>query len=117
MAYPTHPDVTFDYSSPGQTAKYRVLESNLGSGYRQRAVDGINGTETVWSLALDKNKVSIVDSVVAFLDGRGGLPFRWTPPGEETSSLWICDERDRSELGQNHETLQVKYMAWFGADE
>jgi phage-related protein len=117
MPYPTHPDITFSQQGSGQPTKYRFRETEFGGGYRQRTVSDINPLDEMWTLSLDRIRVADVDTLVAFLDGRQGLPFAWTPPGEATVKLWTADERGRTDMGSQHETLTVQYRRWYGADE
>lgn len=117
MPYPTHPDITFHQSSPGLSRNYRTKKTQMGDGYQQRVVDGINTVEDEWTLELDKTFKTEAKTLRDFLDGRKGLPFYWTPPRETAPTLWVCDNYKGSQFTDNSETASVVYARWFGADD
>lgn len=80
---------------PELTKQPRVLMTNFGDGYVQRAKDGINTVRAVYSLFFGRNNTD-ADAIIAFLDARGGSEsFDWTPPGGSSSIKAICREYHR----------------------
>jgi len=91
MSALTFPD--FD-PAPGLTKQSapQVRISQFGSGYSQRATFGINQNPKVYNLTFRVSETE-ADTIEDFLDARGGVEtFIYTPPGEATSSKFICTE-------------------------
>lgn len=91
---------TFSYSPTyGSSAKTkcRVLSTNFGDGYRQRAADGINAAPVSWSLSFQHLDSEDVEDILSFFDEKGGHEaFQWTPPGGTTALKWTCSEWDHT---------------------
>jgi phage-related protein len=68
------------YGSPKASAP-RVLATQFGDGYEQRAVDGINPDLKSWDLTFTNRATTDADAIEAFLVTNTGLAFNWTPPG------------------------------------
>ncbi len=80
--------------APGMTKQSapQVRISQFGSGYSQRATFGINQNPKVYNLTFRVSETE-ADTIEAFLDARGGVEhFDYTPPGEGSSSKFICTE-------------------------
>jgi phage-related protein len=59
---------------------YRVLETQMGDGYKQASADGINPQNEEWTLVFDPIPSATYGAIIAFLDGKGGWQsFTWTP--------------------------------------
>ena len=91
----TAPDVGLSGSN-----KFRILKSNFGDGYNQRAGDGINTKEKKYNLSWNNLSVSEINDIINFLDGQAGyIAFNYTLPGDSAPQKFICE--DYSETWQN----------------
>ena len=106
-----------EYATPDKTmtksSRPRVLVSKFGDGYEQRAPDGINNIEEVFSLQFRTRENDFVDDVVAFLDSKGGhtkFAFRFPDSNEiggEKEIKVICDDYSTTYEYDNFYTLSV----------
>lgn len=86
------PSISPEYGTE-MKMKARVLEMKFGDGYSQRAADGINPQETTFPLVFNNLSSSDANTILTFLEARGGYDaFSWTPPRTTTSLKWICRE-------------------------
>jgi phage-related protein len=70
----------------------RIRVAQFGSGFSNRAVDGINTKVRVATLQWDILTDAELQSVVFYLNGlQGTRAFYWTPFGEATRFLWALD--------------------------
>ena len=84
----TAPDVGLSGSN-----KFRVLKSNFGDGYNQRAGDGINTKEKKYNLSWNNLEVSEINDIMNFLDGQAGyIAFNYTLPGDSVPQKFICED-------------------------
>lgn len=68
----------------------RILKTDFGDGYSQRALDGINAIVDEWSMSWVVNSTD-ADTLTDFFEARGGHEsFDWTPEGESVSKKWTC---------------------------
>jgi phage-related protein len=86
---PAHaPDVGLSGS-----AKFRILESQFGDGYKQRAGDGINTLEKKYNLSWNNLPNDDIDDIIEFLDGQKGyIAFNYTLPNATASQKFICKD-------------------------
>ena len=76
--------------SPG-AYEARVLRSQFGDGYTQRAADGINSIAVKWSMSWRNLTQTEKAAIQTFLETKAGATvFYWTPPRESTPLLWTC---------------------------
>lgn len=74
----------------------RIREVKFGDGYSQRMQDGMNYMTETWNLSFANRTFTDIDSMLTFLQGKGGvLAFTWTPPGESEIKV-ICKQWDVS---------------------
>jgi phage-related protein len=89
-------------AKPTGTTTLRVLKAQFGDGYTQTAADGINNKSQSWPLTFTDDQ-SVVQSIAAFLDARGGWQsFYWTPP-LSTQGYYKC---------ASYQTKQVDGNIW-----
>lgn len=70
-----------------------LLTASFGDGYEQIAVDGLNAKRTSWRLIWQVLSKVDADSIVDFLNARGGAEvFDWTPPGYGTAIQFRCPQ-------------------------
>jgi len=85
---------------------YAILRANLGDGYSQRAVDGINAGRETWT-AVFHETIANINSIISLLDTAAGAEvISWTPPRESTAKKWSCEHYSRS-YGILHDKLTV----------
>jgi len=102
----TLPDIKTSYQVNKNT-RTRVLKAEFGDGYSQRAVDGINTTKDTWDLSWIGLSTSDADTLISFLEARGGVEsFDWTPNGEAVSKKWLCSEWSKT-FNQIHNVINV----------
>lgn len=117
MALDTLPSLSPDYGSSAQK-KPRVLTSNFGDGYSQRAAAGINPLSQVWQLSWSALSTTDANTLDAFFVAKGGhTAFLWTPPRESTALKWICQEWSRSISHPNNDSITATFIQVFDLDE
>ena len=73
-----------------KTVEYRVTSVAFGSGYAQRAPDGLNAKFDAWTLVYENISSTDLASLTAFFDGLGGATyFTWTAYGDSTVKHWV----------------------------
>lgn len=91
----------------------RILMTDFGDGYRQRAADGINPIKESWDLEFT-NETADIDDIEDFLVARGGWEsFTWTPSGELVAKKWSCQEWNRVKVGSGVDTLTCTFNREF----
>lgn len=65
----------------------RVREVQYGDGYVQRAVEGINPNERLFSVTTRTLTPIAVNKMIDALEGTNGQPFYWTSPHFENKIL------------------------------
>ena len=92
------------YSSPN------VRQVQFGDGYSMRTVFGINQDLKVYSPLWKNISETDADTISDFLEARGGQEsFDWTPPGEGSSSKFICQSWSKSIPYLNRATIQASF--------
>jgi phage-related protein len=87
-----------------RTIKATVHQAKFGDGYEQRIGSGVNFKPRSWSCQFS-NGLANAQSILAFLDARGGLEsFTWTDPMNETNNF-VC--REWSQVQQVFGVYQV----------
>lgn len=86
----------------------RVLRSDFGDGYSQRARDGINFSRRTVTLQWDALAATDADVIEAFFAARGGTDaFYYTLPLESTPYLWTAGKVHRGYVSANVVLLSV----------
>ena len=79
----------------------RVLRTEFGDGYSQRAADGLNNNPSEWNLRWELDDTD-TDTLIAFFITHGGhTTFEWTPPRESTSQKFIIIEWGETPYGES----------------
>ena len=90
-----------------------VRQAQFGSGYSQRAVFGINQNPKQYSLTFEVSQ-TVAEEIELFLDLRGGTEhFNFTPPGETSSSKFICRNWSKSIPYLDRATIQATFEEVF----
>lgn len=110
----TFPSITPTYGIQ-KSSKPNVRIAQFGSGYSQRTVFGLNQNPKVYALTFEVSETD-ADTIEDFLDARGGSEkFDFTPPGESSSSKYICREWSKSIPYLNRATVLATFEQVFEA--
>lgn len=88
-----------------------VRQVQFGDGYSMRTVFGINQDLKSYSPMWKNISETDADTISTFLEARGGSEsFEWTPPGESSSSKFICQSWSKSFPYLNRATIQASFQ-------
>lgn len=97
-----------------KASKTRVLSAQFGDGYSQRIGDGINRITNTWTLSFTARSTEQADSIIEFLEARGGISaFNWTPPGESKTYAVICNDWTKVYDSHLSATVQATFIQVF----
>jgi len=92
-----------------------VRIAQFGSGYSQRTTFGLNQNPKIYDLTFEVSETD-ADTIEDFLDARGGVEnFDFTPPGESSSTKYICRNWSKSIPYLNRATIQATFEQVFEA--
>tara|TARA_A100001515_G_scaffold50395_2_gene39786 strand:+ start:1228 stop:1566 length:339 start_codon:yes stop_codon:yes gene_type:complete len=110
----TFPAITPTYGIQ-KTSQPNVRIAQFGSGYSQRTTFGLNQNPKVYNLTFEVSETD-ADTIEDFLDARGGVEnFDFTPPGESSSTKYICRNWSKSIPYLNRATIQATFEQVFEA--
>ena len=110
----TFPSITPTYGVQ-KKSQPNVRIAQFGSGYSQRTTFGINQNPKVYNLTFEVSETD-ADTIEDFLDARGGVEsFDFTPPGDTSSSKYICRNWSKSIPYLNRATIQATFEQVFEA--
>ena len=110
----TFPSITPTYGTR-KTNSPLVKTTQFGDGYQQRVQFGLNQNPKVFSLTFNVSETD-ADTIETFLDARGGTEsFDFTPPGETSSSKFICKSWTKSMPYNNRATINATFEEVFEA--
>ena len=110
----TFPSITPTYGTR-KTNSPIVKTTQFGDGYQQRVQFGLNQNPKVFSLTFNVSETD-ADTIETFLDARGGTEsFDFTPPGETSSSKFICRCWTKSMPYNNRATINATFEEVFEA--
>ena len=98
-----------------KTSQPKVRQVQLGDGYVQRLTFGLNQDPKVWNLTFEVSEAD-ADTIEAFLDARAENnmeKFDFTPPGEASSSKFVCETWSKSIPYLNRATIQTTFREVF----
>ena len=109
----TFPSITPTYGLQKSSAPV-VRKVQFGDGYEARLTYGINQNPKVLSLTFEVSETD-ADTIETFLDARAAdnASFDFTPPGEGSSSKFICEQWDKSIPYLNRATIQTTFREVF----
>ena len=106
----TFPAITPSYGLT-KTSSPNVKQVQFGDGYSMRTVFGINQDLKSYNPNWRNISETDADTISAFLEARGGSEsFEWTPPGESSSSNFICQSWSKSIPYLNRATIQATFQ-------
>ena len=110
----TFPSITPTYGIR-KNSEPNVRIAQFGSGYSQRTTFGLNQNPKVYNLTFEVSETD-ADTIEDFLDARGGVEkFDFTPPGESSSTKYICRNWSKSIPYLNRATIQATFEQVFEA--
>jgi phage-related protein len=110
----TFPSIEPTYGTQ-KTSAPNVRIAQFGSGYSQRTTFGINQNPKTYNLTFEVSETD-ADTIEDFLDARGGTEnFDFTPPGESSSTKYICRNWSKSIPYLNRATIQATFEQVFEA--
>lgn len=94
----------------------RVLKAQFGSGYAQRAGDGLNNIVGSYSVTFENLTRDEAAVIVQFFKTQGGArAFVFIPPGEEVERLWTCEKWKRTHVDATIDTVTASFEEVFTA--
>ena len=109
----TFPSINPTY---GATKRSRPSVRNVqfGDGFSQRLTYGLNQDPKQWNLTFEVSEAD-ADTIETFLDARAddNAPFDFTPPGEASSSKFVCETWSKSIPYLNRATIQTTFREVF----
>ena len=92
----TFPSITPTYGIQKRNAPI-VRKVQFGDGYEARLTYGLNQNPKVYNLTFQVSETD-ADTIETFLDARAAdnASFDFTPPGEASSSKFVCEGWDKS---------------------
>jgi phage-related protein len=96
---------SYNYRKATET---RILRTEFGDGYTQRAADGLNSIKKVVDLAFQNVTKTNADAIETFFTARGGWEaFNYTLPDESSARKFIAEKWERQATGPNLFTVHV----------
>ena len=91
-----------------------VRTVRFGDGYEQRTSLGLNQNPKVYNLTFEVSETDS-DTIETFLDARAAdfASFDFTPPGEGSSSKFVCETWSKSIPYLNRATIQATFRQVF----
>jgi|TARA_Y100000033_G_C2750591_1_gene113661 phage-related protein len=109
----TFPSITPTYGLQKNSAPV-VRTVRFGDGFEQRTSLGINQNPKVYSLRFEVSETD-ADTIETFLDARAAdnASFDFTPPGEGSSSKFVCEDWNKSIPYLNRATISATFRQVF----
>jgi|TARA_R100000482_G_scaffold35689_1_gene11934 phage-related protein len=109
----TFPSITPAYGLQKSSAP-ATRTVRFGDGYEQRLSFGLNQNPKSYSLTFNVSETE-ADTIETFLDARAAdsASFDFTPPGEGSSSKFVCEEWSKSIPYLNRATIQATFRQVF----
>ena len=105
----TFPAITPSYGLR-KSSSPNVRQVQFGDGYVMRTVFGINQDLKMYSPSWRNISETDADTISTFLEARKGIEsFNWTPPGEGSSSKFICQKWSKSIPYLNRATISATF--------
>ena len=109
----TFPSITPTYGVQKRSAP-NVRTVRYGDGFESRFTMGLNQDPKTYSLTFQVSETD-ADTIETFLDARAAdfASFDFTPPGEGSSSKFVCEKWDKSIPYLNRATIQATFREVF----
>ena len=109
----TFPSITPTYGVQ-KRSNPSVRTVSFGDGYEQRTTLGINQNPKIYQLTFEVSETD-ADTIETFLDARAAdnASFDFTPPGEGSSSKFVCESWTKSIPYLNRANIQASFRQVF----
>ena len=109
----TFPSITPTYGLQKRSSPV-VRTVRFGDGYEQRTSLGLNQNPKVYNLTFEVSETDS-DTIETFLDARAAdnASFDFTPPGEDSSSKFVCEDWSKSIPYLNRASIQATFREVF----
>ena len=109
----TFPSITPTYGVQKRSAP-NVRTVRYGDGFESRFTMGLNQDPKTYNLTFQVSETD-ADTIETFLDARAAdfASFDFTPPGEGSSSKFVCEEWSKSIPYLNRATIQATFREVF----
>ena len=109
----TFPSITPTYGVQKRSAP-NVRTVRYGDGFESRFTMGLNQDPKTYSLTFQVSETD-ADTIETFLDARAAdfASFDFTPPGEGSSSKFVCETWSKSIPYLNRATIQATFREVF----
>ena len=109
----TFPSITPTYGLQKRSSPV-VRTVRFGDGYEQRTSLGLNQNPKVYNLTFEVSETD-ADTIETFLDARAtdNASFDFTPPGEGSSSKFVCEDWSKSIPYLNRASIQATFREVF----
>ena len=112
-SFPTSATITPTYGVQ-KRSRPNVRTVRFGDGYEQRISVGLNQNPKTFQLTFEVSETD-ADTIETFLDARAddNASFDFTPPGEASSSKFVCESWSKSIPFLNRATINVTFRQVF----
>lgn len=109
----TFPSITPTYGLQKRSAPI-VRRVQYGDGYETRLSYGLNQNPKIYSLTFQVSETD-ADTIETFLDARASdnASFDFTPPGEASSSKFVCESWNKTIPYLNRATITCTFREVF----
>ena len=109
----TFPSITPTYGVR-KRSEPNIRTIQFGDGYEQRTTFGLNQNPKIFNLTFEVSETD-ADTIETFLDARAvdNASFTFTPPGEASSSKFVCESWNKSIPYLNRARVQVTFREEF----
>ena len=109
----TFPSITPTYGVQ-KRSKPNTKTVRLGDGYEHRLLFGLNQNPKIFNLTFEVSETD-ADTIETFLDARAvdSASFTFTPPGESSSSQFVCESWNKSIPYLNRARVQATFREVF----
>lgn len=103
--------------SPQLEVQQDVTVVNLGDGYQQRILKGLNTKRRKWSLPYEKRTDAVTTNILNFFESANGgnngqKAFTWTPPYGLTGK-WLCQKINVTKVAYNLNDINLEFIEVF----
>ena len=103
--------------SPQLEIQQDVTVVNLGDGYQQRILKGLNTKRRKWSLPYEKRTDAVTTNILNFFESANGgnngqKAFTWTPPYGLTGK-WLCQKINVTKVAYNLNDINLEFIEVF----
>lgn len=112
-SFPTSATITPTYGVQ-KRSRPNVRTVRFGDGYEQRLTVGLNQNPKTFQLTFEVSETD-ADTIETFLDARAddNASFDFTPPGEASSSKFVCESWSKSIPFLNRATINATFRQVF----